>query len=225
MRRAVASELMDDPDVDAAELAANFNDIERANALFGGIEPVARVIFSGGATRVLDVGCGSADIPRALARTARERGRVLDVVALDSSETVLSIARARSAGESRITFVRADATALPFPDDSFDVATCSLALHHFEPPTALLVLRELRRVARITPLVCDLVRSRLAYLATVAFARIVANNRLTKHDAPLSVKRAYTPREARELALVAGWKTPSVKRVPYFRMLLRDDAR
>ena len=225
MRRTVALELMDDPEVDAGELAHNFDDIERANALFGGTKPVVDQILARDVSSLLDVGCGSADVPRAVLGAAHKRGRRLDIVALDTSETVLAIARARTDPESGIRFVRGDAAALPFADGAFDVATCNLALHHFDPPLALIVLRELRRVARVTPLVCDLERSRLGYVATLGFARFVAKNRLTKHDGPLSVRRAYTASEVSLLASAAGWSAPRVKRTPFFRLMLWDDAR
>lgn len=222
MRRVVAHELMDDPAVDRAELAENFDDIEFANRVFGGIAPVAFAMRRVGAERLLDVGCGSADVPRALLARARERKRRLEVVALDSSETVLAIARERSTAEPALRFVQGDAARLPFDDASFDVATCNLALHHFEPDAAVGVLAELRRVARVMPIVCDLERSRIAYAAAELFARFVARNRLTKHDAPLSVKRAYTLREVEALARRAGWRRPVVRRTPFFRLLLVD---
>ena len=221
MERSTARELMDDPAVDAVELAENFADIERANAWFGGSRSVVREVFARDARRVLDVGCGSADIPRALLAEGRRRGRRLEIVALDRSATILQIARERSRGESGLHFVQAEGEALPFADAEFDVAVCSLALHHFDPPAAVKLLTELRRVA-VAPLVCDLRRSRLAYLATRAFATFLARNRLTKHDAPLSVLRAYSPLEALQLARRAGWRAPQVRRDALFRMVLSD---
>jgi ubiquinone/menaquinone biosynthesis C-methylase UbiE len=222
MKRVVATELMDDPGVDAGELAENFDDIEVANRHFGGVRPVVREVLASSARCVLDVACGSGDIVRALARAAAKRNRELRIVGLDRSDAVLRIARSRCSGAPAIEFVRGDATRLPFGDASFDVVTCNLALHHFEPAQAVAVLHELRRVARIAPLVCDLERSRTSYLATVAFARLIAKNRLTKHDGPLSVKRAYTRRESVDLAHAAGWNEPVVRRSPYFRMILSD---
>lgn len=223
MRRFAARELMDDPCVDARDLSENFDDIERANRWFGGTRPVLDAVFARAASRLLDVGCGSADIPRALLREARSRRRSLAIVGVDSSDAVLSIARERAAGEPALSFVRGDGAALPFADGSFDIATCNLALHHFEPAAAVEMLRELRRVSRSTPVVCDLVRSRVAYVATALFARFFAKNRLTKHDGPLSVRRAYTPHEACALAARAGWRRPRVTRAPFFRMVLTDN--
>jgi SAM-dependent methyltransferase len=222
MERSSARELMDDPAVDAAELAGNFADIERANAWFGGARTVVREVFVRGARNVLDVGCGSADIPRALLAESRRRGKTLKVTGLDRSAAVLEIARKRSPAESALDFVQAEGEALPFADAEFDVVTCNLALHHFDPPAAIALLAELRRVSAIAPLVCDLRRSRLGYLATRAFATLVARNRLTKHDAPLSVLRAYSPQEALELARRAGWIAPWVRRDAFFRMVLSD---
>src|SRR4029077_8347431 len=121
-----------------------------------------------------------------------------------------------------IHFTRADAKALPFQDASFDVVTCNLTLHHFDPPEAVRALREMRRVARFTPLVSDLRRSRLALAATSVFAHLFAGNPLTKHDAPLSARRAYTPDEALELAREAGWRAPHVRRWLFARMMLSD---
>jgi SAM-dependent methyltransferase len=224
MERSTAAELMDDPAVDAAELAENFTDIERANAWFGGARPVVREVFARDARRVLDVGCGSADIPRALLAEGRRRGVPLQVVGLDRSATVLAIARERSKDEPELSFVQAEGEALPFGDGEFDVATCNLALHHFDPPAAVTLLRELRRVSRVAPVVCDLRRSRLGYVATRAFAALIARNRLTKHDAPLSVLRAYSPGEALDLARRAGWHAPQVRRDAFFRMVLSDGA-
>jgi len=213
---------MDDPEVDPHELAGNFDDIERANRMFGGIVPVVREVFSRRTEWVLDVGCGSGDIARALIREARRRGRRLEIVCVDHSEAALAIARERTRAEHLIRFTYADATALPFPDSSFDIATCNLTLHHFDPDEAVHALRELRRVSRMTPLVCDLRRSIGGYFATLLYVTLFAKNRLTKHDAPLSARRAYTPREAIALAREAGWNDPHVSRLPWERMLLYD---
>ena len=206
-----------------AELEANLRDIERANRFFGGIAPFVREIECRDVSTVLDVGCGSADMPSALAQSARRRGRVLRVTCLDRSEQMLSIARRRNGAASDLAFVAGDGTALAFDDRSFDVVTCSLSLHHFEPPAAIRLLREMRRVARLTPIVCDLRRSPLAYVATWAYTRLFTRNRLTRHDGPLSVRRAYTPGEALELARAAAWRRPIVRRESWFRMTLIDD--
>jgi demethylmenaquinone methyltransferase/2-methoxy-6-polyprenyl-1,4-benzoquinol methylase len=87
--------------------------------------------------RVLDVCCGTGD----LAIAARRAGG--DVVGLDFSEQMLERAR-RKAPE--IEWVRGDALALPFEDESFDAATVGFGVRNVEDLEA--ALRELRRVLR-----------------------------------------------------------------------------
>jgi SAM-dependent methyltransferase len=222
VKRAVARELMDDPIESLAELEANLVDIEFANRTFGGIAPVLREVRHCRASTLLDVCCGSADVPLAIVRDARRRGAHIALTLLDRSAQMLTVARRRAHGEADVTFAAGDATALPFSDAAFDVVTCNLALHHFEPDAARGLLRELRRVARVMPVVCDLRRSAPAYAAALAWSRVFSRNRLTRNDAPLSVRRSYTPPEARNLALAAGWPAPRVRAEAFFRMTLSD---
>lgn len=224
MKRAVARELMDQPIESLAELEANMSDIEFANRVFGGIAPVLREVRRCGARSLLDVCCGSADVPLAVARDARRRGMRLDVTLLDRSSEMLTIAARRAGAQVGVTLAAGDATALPFGDATFDVVTCNLALHHFEPDAARAMLAEVRRVARVLPLVSDLRRSALGYAAALAWSRAASRNRLTRHDAPLSVRRAYTPQEARALADQAGWRRPRVRSEAFFRMTIADAA-
>jgi len=226
MRRTVARELMDGPVDDVGELEGNLRDIAFANARLGGTAPLLHALRRLDAPRVelLDVGSGAGDGALALLRDASRRGLELRVTCLDHSEQMLALARKTAGDQPALSFVRADGGALPFGDGAFDVVICTLALHHFEPAGARALLRELRRVARIVPVVCDLRRSALAFAATWLWSR-TSRNRLTRHDAPLSVRRAYTPAEALALARDAGWRAPHVRREPFFRMTLTDDRR
>ena len=222
MKRATGRELMDDPAESIGELQENLRDIERANRWLGGIAPVKSAVLSLGAASVLDVGCGSADIPRALVAAAKAEGSDLHVTCLDSSLQMIEIAQERSNGKSGIRFLQGDGTALPFPDRSFDVVTCNLALHHFDPPAAVRLLSEMRRVALITPIVCDLRRAVLGYAGAVVLSRIFSRNRFTRHDAPLSTRRAYTTEEACELAREGGWRNPKAHKKAFYRLLMVD---
>ena len=214
---------MDDPVESIHELEANLRDIERANRWLGGTAPVKSAIFSFGAKRVLDVGCGSGDIALALVEHAQDQCRELSVTCLDASEQMLHIAQTRTANHPALSFIQGDGCSLPFEDDAFDVVMCNLALHHFDPQSAIALLREMRRVARISPLICDLRRSALGFTGAWVLSRLTTTNRLTRHDAPLSVLRAYTPLEARQLAEQADWRSPQVAQMPFYRMIVHDE--
>lgn len=86
-------------------------------------------------TRVLDIACGSGYA----ISVAAERGAV--VAGLDASEALISIARARTpSADLRV----GDMYALPFADDSFDVATSFNGIWKGNEPA----LDEARRVVR-----------------------------------------------------------------------------
>jgi ubiquinone/menaquinone biosynthesis C-methylase UbiE len=96
--------------------------------------------------RVLDVGCGSGVVTRAIARRVGARGLA---VGLDPSPALLAVARqlARDAGlGDRIEFREGSALRLPFPDGSFDVVMCVTVLSHV--PDGESALPELVRVLR-----------------------------------------------------------------------------
>jgi ubiquinone/menaquinone biosynthesis C-methylase UbiE len=87
---------------------------------------------------------------------------------------------------------------MPFPDNSFDIVTCSLFLHHLEPSEVRSFITEALRVARVAVLANDLRRSSF-HLAAVYAGYPLYRSRITRHDAPASVRRSYTVEELQGL--------------------------
>jgi ubiquinone/menaquinone biosynthesis C-methylase UbiE len=101
-------------------------------------EEVRDFVRPTGVERALDVGTGAGALAIALAPLVRE------VVGLDPVPELLELARRR--GSANTEFVEGDGTALPFPDDDFDLAGTHRTLHHVARPD--LVVAELSRVTR-----------------------------------------------------------------------------
>ncbi|MDQ3693107.1 MAG: methyltransferase domain-containing protein [Chloroflexota bacterium] len=223
--RSAEPELLDAADPDPAELAENFRDIQRVNQLLGGrsiilrhLPPLLAAIPARQPVTLLDLATGVADIPLAVLRWAERRDLAVTIVASDCSIPVLNLARERVAGHPAISLARHDARAVPLPDKRFDVVLCSLALHHFTPDDAGRVLREMDRLASVGFILNDLRRDRLGYAAAWIASRLTTRNRLTRHDAPLSVRRAYTPDELAGLLRRAGIGNVTITTHPWFRM-------
>ena len=203
-----AVERLDLPDADPAVVAESLDDLARINRLFGGARLTLRALdrLLGrrgiGQVTLLDAGCGGGDIAAAMARWARRRGFVPRVVAVDASPAIAAIAFDRVGADVELHV--GDVRALELEDGSVDVATCSLLVHHLEPPDALLALRELGRVARRGVVVNDLVRTRTGLLGAHLVARLLTRNPITRHDAVVSVRRAYTREELLDLVREAG---------------------
>jgi len=119
---------------------------ERARSGYG--ELVAQVLDRTAVAlgeRVLEVGCGSGAVARAL---ANRLGGANPIIATDINPYILSEARAlaRDKGLSEaIKFEQANAEALPYPDAQFDLAVCTTVL---EEGDADRMLAELTRVTR-----------------------------------------------------------------------------
>ncbi len=94
--------------------------------------------------RLLDFGCGPGTISVGLAR-AIEPGE-LHGVDIEESQIELARAAAQAGGHANAFFHVEDVTALPFEDDSFDVAHCHAVLMHV--PDTQAVLSEVRRVLK-----------------------------------------------------------------------------
>jgi demethylmenaquinone methyltransferase/2-methoxy-6-polyprenyl-1,4-benzoquinol methylase len=91
--------------------------------------------------RVLDVCCGTGDV------ALRFRSKGAQVVGVDFSMAMLEVAHRRAGRASdAVTFVRADALHLPFPDAQFDVVTVSYGLRNLSSVED--GLREMWRVAK-----------------------------------------------------------------------------
>lgn len=219
------AELMDGAELDPSELEENFRDIRRVNRLLGGVSTVLRHLpaLLDGIPRdqpvsILDLATGSADIPLAIVNWAKRNGRNVDVVASDYSDDMLTIARRHLAEVPGISLARHDARAVSLPDGEFDIVLCSLSLHHFEPDDAVQVLKEMDRLARRGFIVNDLRRSQLGFIAAWLAAQATTRNRLTRNDAPLSVRRAYTTTELADLLDRAGIAGARITTHPWFRM-------
>ncbi len=220
-----ARELLDEPNHDPEELEESLDDVAAVNRWLGGTRALLRrlppLLPATRPAHLLDAGTGSGDLPRAIVRWARRHDLAVHITATDLHPQVLAIARRRSAVYPEIEFQRANALALPYDPDSFDVAMLSLTLHHFDGPDAVTALRELGRVARHAILIGELERSRPAYLgARLLAATLWRHNRLTRHDGPISVLRAFTPAELLDLARDAGLRDARVYRHPLFRLVL-----
>ena len=105
---------------------------------------LVRLASVNGASRALDVCCGTGDITQRLARSGAQ------VTGLDFSAPMLDVARQRNAAGntsgSRLEFIQGDAQKLPFATDSFDAVTVGYGLRNLASWET--GLAELHRVAK-----------------------------------------------------------------------------
>lgn len=218
-------ELLDADDVAPADAERSAAALSRVNLRFGGdraLKQHLRNLRRAPRLSVLDVGGGRGDLPLRLQEWARRGGGGWRMVVLDRHPLLTRMAgRWVREGKKGAEVVRGDALRIPFRDDTFDVVTCNLVLHHFRDEDAVQVLREMGRVARRRVVVNDLERHRVHYLAVrLLSATLWRRDPITRTDAPRSVLQAFTREELADLARKAGLAQGTVRRHVPYRLVL-----
>ena len=217
-RRATETELLDDgvPDREALRSLADLRRVNRWLGTHRRLRKATRPFLSSSPRpRLLDVGCGSGDIPERIRRSFP--GSLL-VVGVD-----IKVLHLRAAPPS-VRRVVADVHALPFSSGAFDVVLASHFLHHFDGADALVVLRRLYDLARRALIVDDIRRARVPYVFARSFFPVLLRSRVSVADGALSIRRAFTAAELAAAFAEAGIPVRIRRVFPYGLLAVAEKA-
>jgi ubiquinone/menaquinone biosynthesis C-methylase UbiE len=210
LRQINRDELLDVRRFPKREVKRSLRDIERINRYLNGTQPVEdeiwRQIEARGlrSVKILDIGCGSAFLPRALVREARNRDIKMQVIALDINEVHIQIARELTNDFPEIQFIEASAFQLPLEENAVDFVVSTLFLHHFRPAQIEALLHEFQRIAKMGIVMGDIVRDAVPLWFFRLVRPVFARSFLTRFDGQASIYRAYTPNEMSEIITSLG---------------------
>jgi ubiquinone/menaquinone biosynthesis C-methylase UbiE len=214
VKRVVVPELLDSDQGTRKEVEGSLSDLRMFNRRFGGIhttsEVLRRIAKHRGLRKIvwLDVAGSTGDVATFTGRSLSADGIVSETVILDRSASHMNGSHMSVCG---------DAMMLPFADNSFDAVGCSLFAHHLEPDQNEQFAREALRVARHAFFIHDLIRHPL-HLALAYAGFPLYRSRITRHDAPASVRRAYTVQEMRDMLQSSGAASVQIKTYFLYRM-------
>jgi ubiquinone/menaquinone biosynthesis C-methylase UbiE len=214
MKRQPSHELLDSDAGTPREIADSLTDLRMFNRWFGGLtcttSLVERVASDTGANSLswLDVAAGAGYVPRTVSEHLFQRNIRLNVTLLDRAATHVG-----NGGRS----VVGDALDLPFRDGSFDLVSSELFVHHLSPDQVIQFVREGLRVCRRAFLINDLIRDPL-HLALAYAGFPLYRSRITRNDAPASVRQAYTVQEMRGMISQTGAARMEVDTCFLYRM-------
>jgi hypothetical protein len=195
MERVAKPELLDDDGGTPHEVQSSLADLGRINRWFGGVRVLTRLVERVAARSgrreftLLDVAGAQGEVPDGAAARLQERRIRLSTTVMDRAPSHLAAGKRSVVGS---------ALELPFRDASFDLVSSSLFVHHLEPAEVRQFVNEGLRVARLAVLIND-IRRHPVHLGLVYAGLPLYRSRLTRHDAPASIRRAYTPEEMRGL--------------------------
>jgi 2-polyprenyl-3-methyl-5-hydroxy-6-metoxy-1,4-benzoquinol methylase len=178
-----------------------------------------RWIKPGARMRVVDLATGSGDIPRLLVDHARQIGGQIEIDAIDQQAATVEIARSLSAEYPEISYHVANILEWDCTQ-GYDIAVCSLVLHHFSDDDAIKLLRRCRELSKRFVLVSDLRRGFLLLAGVHMLTALIFREQMTRFDARLSAERAFSFGEMRELAIQAGWKNFGHKKFRFVRQAI-----
>ena len=213
MKRRPSLELLDSDAGTEREIAGSLCDLQMFNRWFGGVRTTEKLVRralaknDGQSASLLEVAAGAGFVPAQI----RERLSAH----LDLTVTLLDRARTHLNGSDRA--VAGDALALPFADNAFDLVSCNLFVHHLAPDDLRRFAREALRVGRVAFLLNDVVRSPI-HLGLTYVGFPLYRSRITRNDAPASVRQAYTPTELRKLLQPLTAEPVQISRHYLYRM-------
>ena len=225
-KRSNQPELIDGSDYSRDEYVASLGDLRWVNRSLGGRRALEKYFFpmlkkyaGSRPLRILDVGTGSGDLPIEIVKWASANGINVQLTIIDNNQLAASEALRMTKDFEEINVIRADAMQLPFPEAGYDFVIASLFLHHFETPAAARLIAEFRRIARRAVIINDLRRHVIAYFGIKLLTSLLTSNRLVRHDAALSVLRAFKDSDVQEIAELAGVRLDALRSFP-FRLVM-----
>jgi ubiquinone/menaquinone biosynthesis C-methylase UbiE len=194
MKRQPSIELLDSDAGTPQEVAASLRDLQMFNRFFGGVSTTEKLIrrvvnkIPAHSVSLLEVAAGAGFVPA----TVQER------IGDEKELRITLLDRARTHLNGRAPAVAGDALSLPFADRSFDIVACNLFVHHLDPAGVQTFAREALRVCRVAFIINDVIRHPV-HLALTYAGFPLYRSRITRNDAPASVRQAYTVAELKEL--------------------------
>lgn len=201
MKRVDEPELLDENDVPSADMERSLRDLRRINKYLGGRSIYRRLLRTHGAHQsIIDIGTGTSDL--------------LEQIGGFRVGVDFKIEHLRYFRDASIHRVVGDALRLPFRDNAAAVVTSAHFFHHFSPEQNAQILNESLRVAKKGVVVNDTRRHILPLLFILLLCVIRVFGRITRSDAPGSIRRGYTVDEvnaivgniqARKKAIIKAW--------------------
>ena len=214
MKRIPSHELLDTDAGTPEEISGTLTDLRMFNRWFGGISCTTRLVdqvvsrTKSTSLSWLDVAAGAGYVPHSVSDRFAQRNVRLDVTLLD---------RAASHIRNGTRAVVGDALALPFGDTSLDFVSSELFVHHLAPAQVVQFAREALRVCRHAFVINDLIRDPI-HLALAYAGFPLYQSRITRNDAPASVRQAYTVKEMRAMLSETGAKSIEITTCFLYRM-------
>lgn len=211
--RSTEEEIMDDLDMSGDALISSLDQLAVINKWLGGNKLTIdglQVLLKGQSKEqtisIVDLGCGNGDMLRRVADFGRKQGYQFQLLGIDANQATIDYGQQLSKDYPEISYRKENVLAQTFEQHTYDIAMCTLFLHHFEDAVALQLVQTLVKNARIGVLINDLHRHKLAYYL-FKLITIGINNKMTREDGLTSVLKAFKRQDFQRFSEAINYKS------------------
>jgi 2-polyprenyl-3-methyl-5-hydroxy-6-metoxy-1,4-benzoquinol methylase len=211
--RSTKIEIMDDLDMSGELLLNSLDQLARINKWLGGnkitIDGVKTLLKNhptDKAFSIIDLGCGHGDMLRKVADFGRKNGFKFQLFGLDANQATIDYAIQLSANYPEISYGKEDVLSTEFQTRTYDIALCTLFLHHFEDKVALDFIQTLLKNSKIGVVVNDLHRHKLAYSLFKLLTTVISNH-MTREDGLTSILKAFKRKDLQRFSQKLNFKS------------------
>jgi 2-polyprenyl-3-methyl-5-hydroxy-6-metoxy-1,4-benzoquinol methylase len=186
-------EILDQPDIPAADIRRNLYELSVINRYLGGhgitLNGFKQLAKNEKTVHVCEIGCGGGDNLKAIEKKMAGIDMHLVFTGIDINPDCVGVAK-QMIWLSPVQFLVRDYKKVHF-DIKPDILFCSLFCHHFTEPELILMFRWLHVNSRYGFFINDLHRNPIAYYSIRLLTALFSKSYLVRNDAPLSVLRGF----------------------------------
>jgi 2-polyprenyl-3-methyl-5-hydroxy-6-metoxy-1,4-benzoquinol methylase len=231
-KRSEKIEIMDDLQASGEIIDVTLRELETINRLLGGnyvtlngIEKLLRKNNRDQLLVVADLGCGSGDILKLIRKRLDKNGYTAMLVGIDANKNIADYAARHTDPAQNIVYEAVDIFSPAFAEKKFDIVTGTLFFHHFTTDQLIKFFRQLKSQVRIGIVINDIHRHWFAYHSINWLTRWFSKSYMVKHDAGVSVMRAFKKNELENIIRQAGFSRYSLRWMWAFRWQVIIDVR
>lgn len=200
--RSVEEEIMDDFDLKGEILDLLLSDLRNVNTWLGGtsitisgIKKLLAGIPKNRTISILDIGCGDGAILRECLRVGQKEGYSFRIIGVDANQNIIETAKKRTEESAEIRFIHTNVFSETFNEIDFDIALCTLFLHHLSDSEIKMLLNKIIVKAKVGLVINDLHRNRIAFSLFKIFGRLFLKTKIARHDGLVSIARGFKRQE------------------------------
>ena len=216
--RSVETEIMDDFALEGEILREALDKIAKINQLLGGngltlqsVKHFLKNLDSSKKIIIADIGCGNGDMLRKIADYGLKNNLNFELIGIDANDYTINYARKLSENYNNISYNCIDIFNEKFADLKYDIALCTLTLHHFNQNEILKLMNIFYKNATIGIVINDLQRSKISYRLFQVLCFVFRLNNMSKQDGLTSILRGFKKKELLDFSEKLKFKKYSIQ--------------